>query len=351
MDRENNIDRQSLAAFAPGQANGAFGLGDTHAAGRIRFAADGGRPTRESLGRIAAAIPRWSKEAITYCVVVEGGDPFSLGWDMGAVLAGDRQAARACLAESYALAWQLDCFTKPTIPLIDGRVSGAGVAYTLYGTHRVAGPRYRLDIAQPAQGWFPDHGVTQVLAQLPDQIGTYIALTGAGIGPADAYNLGLVTQCIPAEAFSGIVARLSDADPVDPLLDGLHEAPGPASLAPYAETIARCFAADSITQILERLAAVTGEAAAWAQGTHAAIASAPALASALTLRLLRENRHSDLREAIIRDYRIASRLLARPEPMATSGPVTAQMLSDLLATLGPDELRLATRAEMQAPVL
>lgn len=351
MEHENNIDRQSLASFAPGEVRARFQLGDTHAAGRVRYAADGGRPTREMLSGLADALPRWSREAITYCVVVEGGDPFSMGWDMTALLAGDRQEARAILAESYALAWQLDCFTKPTVPLIDGLISGAGVAFTLYGTHRVAGARYRLAVPGPQDGWFPDHGLTHVLAHLPDHIGTYLALTGASLGPADAFHLGLVTQCIPAEAYPGIVARLADADPVDPILDGLHQEPGIGALQPHVGTIARCFAAESIEAILERLAAVTGDEAEWASGARAAIVSAPPLATALTLRLLRENRHGDLREALIRDYRIASRLLARPEAMATPGPVTSQMLSDLLATLDGEDLRLATRAEMQAPVL
>jgi enoyl-CoA hydratase len=351
VERENNIDGQSLAPIAPGTELGPFQIADTHAAGRVQFPAGGGRPTRAMLAQWAAAIPRWSKEAITYCVVVEGGDPFSLGWDMPALLAGDRKDARNALGESYALAWQLDCFTKPTIPLVDGLVSGAGAALTLYGTHRVAGPRYRLEVSGVREGWFPDHGLTQVLAQLPDQIGTYLALTGASLGPDDAYRLGLVTQCIAAEAFPGIAARLADADPVDPILDGLHQQPGPGTLAPYASTIATCFSADTVETILERLAAVTGAHAAWAKGARAAIAAAPPLATALTLRLLRENRHCDLREAITRDFRIASRLLAKPEPMATKGPVTPQMLGELLATLGEDDLRLASRADMQAPAL
>lgn len=348
MDRENNIDRQSLAPIAPTAAEG-FQLNDTHAAGRVRFAAGGGRPTREIVSRLSAAVPRWSKEAITYCVVVEGEDPMSLGWDIGGLLAGDRETAGACLAESYALAWQLDCFTKPTIPLIDGLVSNAGVAFTLYGTHRVAGPRYRLGLPAVRDGWFPDHGLTQVLSRLPCEIGTYLALTGAQIGRADAYRLGLVTQCIEAAAFPGIVAQLTDADPVDPLLDGRHQPQGPGELAPYTDIIAQCFAPDQVEAILDRLGAVTGEAATWAQATRETIAAAPRLAAAVTLRLLRENRHADLREAIIRDFRVATRLLAKPEPMA--GPVTPEIVSSLIASLGDRDLQLATRAEMQAPVL
>ena len=52
-----------------------------------------------------------------------------------------------------------------------------------------------------------------------------------------------------------------------------------------------------------------------------------------------------------RDYRVASRLLAQPAQGVASASVSAQAISNLIEALGDDDLRLATRAEMQAPVL
>jgi len=325
-------------------------VGDAHAAGRVRFGtlADG------DVAQLAAAFPVWSKEAITYCVVVEGGDPFNAGWDMRA-LARDPAAARGCLARSFALAWQLDCFTKPTVPLINGLVSGAGVGLSLYGTHRVAGEGFRWRMPGPAEGWFPDHGVTHVLAAMPGHIGTYLALTGATLGRADAYRLGLLTHCIPARAFTGIAERLSDADPVDPILDGLHEAPGPGALERYEAIIARCFSAPTLEDMRARLAAEQGADAAWAKATADVLAKASPLAAALTLRLLREARSGDLREALIRDYRVAHRLIACADVAAGGPPWSAKAdaatLETYFAPLGGDELLLASRAEMQAPAI
>lgn len=351
MEHENNIDRQSLASISPGQGGGGFRLYDTHAAGRLHFGSAGGRPNLEMLDQLARAIPRWSKEAITYCVLLEGNDPFCAGWDLEALLAGDAAAARHTLAQSYTMAWQLECFTKPGIALIDGLVAGAGAAFTLYGTHRVGGERYRFSVPGPRQGWFPDHGLSHALAQLPGNIGTYLALTGAELGRADAYRLGLLTQCIPAAAFAGIATRLSDADPVDPILDGLDERPRAGALDPYAEVIAHCFSADSIEEILARLAGVKGRERDWALAANASVAAAPRLAAALTLAILRENRHGDLRDALIRDYRVASRLVAHEDRLARDTAVTAQMLAHLRASLETGDLSLSTRAEMQAPAL
>ena len=143
--------------------------------------------------------------------------------------------ARRALAAEYALNWPLDCFTKPTVSLIDGLVVGSGVGISLYGTHRVAGERYRFAMPETGIGLFPDDGVAYVFAQMPDMIGMYLALTGRAVGSADAYNLGLLTHCIPAGQFGEIRAAIRDADPVDPVLDARHEDPGPGELEAHCD--------------------------------------------------------------------------------------------------------------------
>ena len=167
----------------------------------------------------------------------------------------DRARAQRAFAEEYALNWLHECFSKPTISLIDGPVMGSGVGITLYGTHRVAGEGYRFAMPETAIGLFPDVGTAWTLSRLPDAIGMYLGLTGRSIGRADAYALGLLTHCIPAARFEEIKAALIDTWPVDPLLDERHVDPGPGELAPYAEHIARCFSAPTVEEIVDAAAA------------------------------------------------------------------------------------------------
>ena len=87
---------------------------------------------------------------------------------------------------------------------------------------------------ETAIGLFPDVGAAWVLSRLPDAIGMYLGLTGRSIGRADAYALGLLTHCIPAQHFEEIKAALIDTWPVDPLLDERHVDPGPRELERYA---------------------------------------------------------------------------------------------------------------------
>ena len=93
--------------------------------------------------KLAGAFPRFAREAQTYCVVVQSASEkaFSAGGDVREMVRWgreDRARAKRAFADEYALNWLLECFSKPTISLIDGPVMGSGVGISLFGTHRVA---------------------------------------------------------------------------------------------------------------------------------------------------------------------------------------------------------------------
>jgi enoyl-CoA hydratase len=319
---------------------------------------------------MAAAFPRWARDPNVYAVLITSASDraFCAGGDVRELVDWGRHRkpdARRSLAEEYSLDWLLDCFTKPTISLIDGVVMGSGVGISLYGTHRVAGERYRFAMPETSIGLFPDVGVSWAFARMPDEIGTYLALTGRAIGRADAYRLGLVTHCIPARLFEEIRAAVSAADPVDPVLDGRHEDPGAGDLVALAPAIARCFSAHSVEAIIAALKAERGAAAGWAEGVLRDLAQRAPLSLRIALRHVRNARALDLRATLIGDYRLASRCLDghdlyegvravlidrdqtprwRPERLEV---VSEALVESHFAPLGAGELDLASRAEMQ----
>jgi enoyl-CoA hydratase/carnithine racemase len=312
---------------------------------------------------LAAALPRWVRSPEVYALVIASSSEraFCAGGDVRemAELGRTRMAeARRALAGEYALNWSLDRFTKPTIALIDGIVMGGGVGLSLYGTHRVAGERYRFAMPETGIGLFPDDGVSSVLARLPDEIGMYLALTGRTIGHADAHHLGLATHCIPAAQFGEIRAAIADADPVDPILDSRHADPGRGDLDELRPAIARCFSADSVQGVLERLGAETGASATWAAAVRVELLQRSPLSLAVTHRQMRLARGWDLRTALENDLRLACRFLEgtdfhegvraflidrdrtpRWQP-AGLDEVTETMLERHFAPLGSDDLRL-----------
>ena len=350
-----------------------LGLGRRNAAGLLvldRPAAQNALSI-EMRARIAVAFPRWARDPGIYGVVSRSTVPraFCVGGDireMSALMRSDPIASRKGLADELRLCWLHECFSKPTVSLIDGAVMGTGVGISLYGTHRVAGAGYRFAMPEVRLGYFPDCAVCHPLSRLPSSIGYYLALTGRASGRADAFHLGLVTHCIDATCFEPIEAHIADADPVDPILDSLHRDPGPSPIAAEARRIETYFSEPTLAAMLRRLASPKPPDAAWASAVLADIGRASPLALCVTERAIRRAAALDLHETFMQDYRLAWRFVDEPDVQEgvrtvlvekTGTPrwqhsrpedVEETRIAAFFATLGPDELALPTRQQMQS---
>jgi len=324
------------------------------------------------LAALDAAYRSFARDPNLYIVILKSSDPkaFSAGGDMPLLCAKTRvdpPGARADVRAELAFNWLAECFSKPSVALIDGIVMGSGVGVTAYCTHRVAGPRYRFAMPETAIGYFPDVGMAHVLARLPNRIGYYLGLTGASITRADAFGLGLVTHCLESAQFAEVEAGLTIAMPVDPLLDDRHVDPGPGPLMEQAATIARCFAPGSIEQIIGRLEAATGGERAFAERTAGLLASRSPTALKVTLRHLAEAENCELRQTLERDYRLAcwflrskdlhegvrAALIDKDNAPRWNPPsladVTPDTVNDAFSALPPGEaLNLPVRQDMQS---
>lgn len=323
---------------------------------------------------IAAAIPRFARDPNVYAMTIKSDVPgvFSVGGDLRELSLAARERpedARKHLAADYRLSWLLECFSKPTISLMNGIVMGSGVGLTMYGTHRVAGEDYKFAMPETGVGFFPDVGLAWVFARMPGHVGMYLGLTGNQIGRADAYRLGIVTHCIPVSQFQEIEAGLQAADPVDPLLDDRHEDPGPGELEHYREVIERCFSGDTVEEIFERLAEAarrSGAESSWCADVLATLKKRAPTALKVTHRHIREAAFRDLRQTLMLDYRVACRAIEahdfhegvrallidkdrnpRWQPRHVND-VTDAMLERFFAFRPGQELILPTRQEMQA---
>ncbi len=294
---------------------------------------------------------------------------FSVGGDVREIVELGRQdiaKAREALASELRLCWQHECFSKPTIALIDGVVMGTGVGITLYGTHRVAGEGYRFCMPETAIGYVPDCGVAHAFARMPSGIGLYLGLTGADVGPADALALGLATHVIPRAEHAALLSQIADADPVDPVLDARHRDPGVGPLTQAATRIARYFDETSLEAILARLEKPHAEDRDWATATATTLRSRSPLALALTFRSIVNAAGLDIRETLAQDFRLAWHLAAdadfhegvraalidkdrRPKwRHRRIEDVPADLVEGYFAPLAGDELALPLRREMEA---
>lgn len=267
---------------------------------------------------VAATLAKAARDPDIYAVILKaaGDKVFCAGGDLRelvGLVVTDTPAAYRSLAEEYALNWRLECFSKPHVALINGLVVGSGVGLSLYGTHRVAGPGYQFAMPETAIGLCPDDGVMHAFSRMPGGVGAYLALTGRRIDRADAFALGLVTHCVPIAAFKDIESRLAQAEPVDRVLDGLHQDPGPPPLGGMRAVIDRCFSAPTVAAILARLDAEQGDLRPWAQAVQAELKKRAPVSIVVTLRHLKATKAMDLRQTLMMDYRLAVRCLQAPD--------------------------------------
>lgn len=370
---DNELPSRADDVPATGTGAGDIRIGTDHAAAFVTLS----RPaalnalTTAMRAAMARSFPPWIRDPEIYAVVISSASDraFCAGGDLRELTDWGRNRradAVKSLAEEYALNWQLECFFKPTVSLIDGVTMGSGVGISLYGTHRVAGERYRFAMPETGIGLFPDDGVSWAFARMPDAVGMYLALTGRSIGRADAYRLGLATHCIPARRFGEIRAGLADADTVDPLLDDRHEDPGPGELEALRPVIARCFSQGTVEGIVDRLRAERGAAAEWTQGVLSDLAARSPTSLKITHRHVQLATGLDLRETLMQDFRLARRCLEGKDlyegvravltdrdrnpkwDPARLEDVTEAKVDAYFASLGDDELQLPSRARMQA---
>lgn len=261
---------------------------------------------------------RCGKSPQIYGIVMEAeGRAFSAGGDIRAIYEWIREkpeAAERYYSEEYQHIWTLERFRKPNIALINGAIMGGGVGFCLYGTHRVAGENMRFGMPETGIGFFPDIGASWFFPRMPGKIGLYLALTGTIIDRADAYYLGLVTHCVAAEKFGLIKSAMIEAEPVDTVLDALHTPPGEGTIERQKPAIDRCFSSDSIEGVIEALEEETGEWEGFARTTLETLRKKSPLSLKVTFEQMRRGKsYESLKEALIVEYRLASRYVYQPD--------------------------------------
>ena len=321
--------------------------------------------SREMFEALSEHYRRWAPAPHIYGVVMQSTHPsvFCSGGDLKFLHQWSEQGARGAIREFYRAAyshvWVLEKFIRPNVPLINGLVLGGGIGITLYGTHCVAGEGYRFGMPQVGIGFLPDIGGTYFLSHLPGGIGLYLALTGQSIGPADAFRLGLVSHCIPSAHFHVVKDALSDNQPIDRLLDGLHREPGEGELVRLTPALDRIFKSASVEEILARLDAEQGEFQPWAQAIAAEIRKKSPTSLKIAFAQMQRGKALDLAAALRLEFRLASHVIGSHDyregiaaPLRSKGqepqwqPATLAEVDDayvdnLFATGVEDELDLA----------
>jgi enoyl-CoA hydratase len=129
----------------------------------------------------------------------------------------------------YRLNLAIASYPKPYRAIMTGITMGGGLGVSVHGSDRVVDASSVLAMPETQIALFPDVFVSYLLARMPGEVGTHLALTGASVNAADAIRLGLADRCV------------GPLPPPDPVLAGAW--------------IGECYVGDDPLEIVNRLAA------------------------------------------------------------------------------------------------
>lgn len=260
---------------------------------------------------MTTCLKAWAKDDDVTVVLIDGAGERGLcaGGDLRALYdaAKTRQDLPARFwAVEYALNVMIARYPKPVVAVMDGVVMGGGVGISAHAAHRIVTERSSVAMPEVGIGFFPDVGVSYLLARAPGQSGWHLGLTGSRIGAADAIRCGLADSHIASARLGelpGALAACRSAGDVAARLAEMSSPPAPGTLAAAADWIDRCYAAPDVETIVARLGETTGTEPAAAL---AAMRKASPTALKITFRNLRDAMgFSRIEDCFRQDYRIA----------------------------------------------
>ncbi|MXP08998.1 enoyl-CoA hydratase/isomerase family protein [Pseudoblastomonas halimionae] len=267
---------------------------------------------------MSAALTEWHGNDTVEAVLIDHaeGRGFCAGGDIAflrnSALNDGGTSGRAFFHDEYQLNHQIFTYDKPVVAFMDGITMGGGVGIAQPAKYRVATENTRFAMPESGIGLFPDVGGGWYLARLGGRMGQFLALTGARLDGAECLWVGLATHYIPSEKLAEAKARIIEhPDRIGGILSDLSETPPKAKIEDNAERIAWHFQSDSLEEIIASLEADDSE---WAAKELATLRSKSPQTCKVALRQLAEAKEfDDFADNMRNEYRIASRVLTRPD--------------------------------------
>lgn len=267
--------------------------------------------THDMCDSISRALQAWAADPAIHAVLIDAvpGRAFCAGGDIRSIYQlgrTDLPAAEAFFATEYRLNAAIRHFPKPYIAMLNGITMGGGAGLSVHGSHRVVTENTSFAMPETGIGLYPDVGGTYFLSRLPGETGTYLALTGARIGPADMLSLGLATHYISSATVERMTLGLTEGEPVGAVLRAVAESPSePPKIVPFSARIDAGFGSGSVEEIIASLQ----RAGEWGREIAVLLATRSPTSLKLTLRAVREARNLDFDECMRMEYRMTLRVL------------------------------------------
>jgi enoyl-CoA hydratase len=268
---------------------------------------------------MTAALLEWRDDPAVKCVVIDHADGrgFCAGGDIAflrnSAINDGGESGRQFFHDEYQLNHLLVTYPKPVVAFMDGITMGGGVGISQPARFRVATENTKFAMPETGIGLFPDVGGGWYLSRLEGRVGQFLALTGARIAGAGCLSLGLATHYLTSNVLAEAKSRIAteDVDRIDGILGTLSVTPPDSKIVETIVQINRHFASDKLEDILSSL---EGDDSDWAMKELATLRTKSPQTCKVALRQLAESlKLNDFADNMAMEYRIASRVLVRPD--------------------------------------
>ena len=265
------------------------------------------------------ALLAWRDDDAVTCVVIDHADGrgFCAGGDIAflrnSALNDGGESGRKFFHDEYQLNHLLFTYPKPVVAFMDGITMGGGVGISQPARFRVATENTKFAMPETGIGLFPDVGGGWYLSRLEGRMGQFLALSGSRVAGAECLALGLATHYLPSSALAEAKTRIASegVERLEGILGNLSETPPASKIVETLVQINRHFASNAFEDIL---ASLEGDASAWAMKELATLRTKSPQTCKVALRQLSESlKLSDFAENMAMEYRIASRVIVRPD--------------------------------------
>lgn len=265
------------------------------------------------------ALLEWRDDPEVKCVVIDHADGrgFCAGGDIAflrnSAMNDGGESGRQFFHDEYQLNHLLINYPKPVVAFMDGITMGGGVGISQPARFRVATENTKFAMPETGIGLFPDVGGGWYLSRLEGRVGQFLALTGARIAGAGCLSLGLATHYLTSNLLAEAKSRIAteDVDRIDGILGTLSVTPPDSKIVETIVQINRHFASDRLEDIL---ASLEGDDSDWAMKELATLRTKSPQTCKVALRQLAEsNKLTDFADNMAMEYRIASRVIVRPD--------------------------------------
>ena len=267
---------------------------------------------------MSAALSEWAHDESVEAVILDHaeGRGFCAGGDIAflrnSALNDGGTSGRKFFYDEYQLNHQMMTYPKPIVAFMDGITMGGGVGIALPCTYRVATENTRFAMPETGIGLFPDVGGGWHLSRLPGRIGQFLALTGARLDGAECLWTGLATHYLPSAMIADAKARIIEKPGrIAGVLSEMVGSPPEARIQANVDKIARHFASDRYEDILASLEAEDSD---WSNKERDTLDTKSPQTCKVALRQLATSLTlDDFADNMAMEYRIASRVLTRPD--------------------------------------